>query len=162
MTTGGERDDVPPEPALEVVVRSPEIQDAEPIRSAPISGAATSSQGGIELLADDLVDPATVARHMEVVRQVKDRLGDQRGGSEWEPIKILLEGDRNSDKMNSLDRTPKITRSALLPSVCQNHVATGVLLVLGTNTTSNLNTHAPTTAETTRKPAVQRGRLDQV
>jgi hypothetical protein len=23
---------------------------------------------------------------------VKDRLGDQRGGSEWEPIKILLEG----------------------------------------------------------------------
>jgi hypothetical protein len=25
---------------------------------------------------------------------------------------------------------PKITRSALLPSVCQNHVATGVLLVL--------------------------------
>jgi hypothetical protein len=24
---------------------------------------------------------------------VKDRLGDQRGGSEWEPIKILLEGD---------------------------------------------------------------------
>jgi hypothetical protein len=27
------------------------------------------------------------------VRGVKDRLGDQRGGSEWEPIKILLEGD---------------------------------------------------------------------
>jgi hypothetical protein len=25
--------------------------------------------------------------------RVKDRLGDQRGGSEWEPIKILLEGD---------------------------------------------------------------------
>jgi hypothetical protein len=24
---------------------------------------------------------------------VKDRLGDQREGSEWEPIKILLEGD---------------------------------------------------------------------
>jgi hypothetical protein len=24
---------------------------------------------------------------------VQDRLGDQRGGSEWEPIKILLEGD---------------------------------------------------------------------
>jgi hypothetical protein len=24
---------------------------------------------------------------------LKDRLGDQRGGSEWEPIKILLEGD---------------------------------------------------------------------
>jgi hypothetical protein len=30
-------------------------------------------------------------------------------------------------------------------------------MVLGANTTNNLNTHAPTTAETTRKPAVQRG-----
>jgi hypothetical protein len=27
---------------------------------------------------------------------------------------------------------PKNTRSALLPFVCQNHIATGVLLVLGT------------------------------
>jgi hypothetical protein len=71
MTAGGERDDVPPESALEVVVRSPEIQDAEPIRSAPISGAATSSRGGIELLADDLVDPATAARHMEAMRQAE-------------------------------------------------------------------------------------------
>jgi hypothetical protein len=48
----------------------------------------------------------------------------ERGGSEWEPIKNLLEGDRNSNMMNLLGRTPKITRSALLPSVCQNHVAT--------------------------------------
>jgi hypothetical protein len=30
-TTGGEGDDALPEPALEVVVHSPEIQDAEPI-----------------------------------------------------------------------------------------------------------------------------------
>jgi hypothetical protein len=65
--TGGEDDDAQPEPALEVVVRSPEIQDVETIRSAPISGAATSSRGGLELLADDLVDPATVARHLEAV-----------------------------------------------------------------------------------------------
>jgi hypothetical protein len=70
-TGGGERDDVPPEPALEVVVHSPEIQDAEPIRLAPMSEAATSSRGGIELLADDLVDPATVARHLEAVRQAE-------------------------------------------------------------------------------------------
>jgi hypothetical protein len=56
-TAGGERDDVPPEPALEVVIRSPEIQDAEPIRSAPMSGAATSSRGGLELLADDCDAP---------------------------------------------------------------------------------------------------------
>jgi uncharacterized membrane protein len=60
-----------PEPALEVVLRSPEIQDAEPICSAPMTEAATSSRGGIELLADDLVDPATVARHLEAVRQVE-------------------------------------------------------------------------------------------
>jgi hypothetical protein len=67
----GERDDVLSEAALEVVVRSPEIQDAEPIRSAPMSGAVTSSRGGTELLADDLVDPATVARHMEAMRQAE-------------------------------------------------------------------------------------------
>jgi hypothetical protein len=70
-TTGGEGEDTLPEPALEVVVRSPEIQDAEPICSAPMSGAATSSRCGIELLADDLVDPATVARHMEAMHQAE-------------------------------------------------------------------------------------------
>jgi hypothetical protein len=69
--TGGEGDAALPEPALQVVVRSPEIQDAEPIRSAPITEAATSSRGGIELLAYDLVDPATVARHLEAVRQAE-------------------------------------------------------------------------------------------
>jgi hypothetical protein len=69
-TAGGE-DAALPEPALEVVVRSPQIQDAEPIRSAPMTEAATSSRGGIELLADDLVDPAMVARHLEAVRQAE-------------------------------------------------------------------------------------------
>jgi hypothetical protein len=69
--TREERDDVLPESNLEVVVRSSEIQDAEPIRSAPMSGAATSSRGGIELLADDLVDPAVVARHLEAMRQAE-------------------------------------------------------------------------------------------
>jgi hypothetical protein len=52
---------------------------------------------------------------------------------------------------------PKITRSGLLHSVCQNNVGTGVLLVLGTNTTSNLNSYTHTTEETTREPAVWRG-----
>jgi hypothetical protein len=33
--------------------------------------AAASSRGGVELLADDLVDPATAARHLEVVRQAE-------------------------------------------------------------------------------------------
>jgi hypothetical protein len=71
VATGGEEAAVAPEAALEVVVRSPEIQDTEPIRSAPMTEAATSSRGGVELLADDLVDPATVARHLEAVRQVE-------------------------------------------------------------------------------------------
>jgi hypothetical protein len=33
--------------------------------------AATNSRGGVELLADDLVDPATVARHLDAVRQAE-------------------------------------------------------------------------------------------
>jgi hypothetical protein len=70
-TSGGEGDDMLPEPALEVVVCSQEIQDTEPIRSAPMTETATSSRGGTELLIDDLVDPATVARHLEAVRQAE-------------------------------------------------------------------------------------------
>jgi hypothetical protein len=69
-TEGGEAT-VPPEVALEVAIRSPEIQDAEPICSAPMTEATASSRGGVELLADDLVDPATVARHLEAVRQAE-------------------------------------------------------------------------------------------
>jgi uncharacterized membrane protein len=65
------RDEVLPDSSLEVVVRSPEIQDAEPIRLAPMSGTSKTSRGGIELLADDLVDPAAVARHLEAMRQAE-------------------------------------------------------------------------------------------
>jgi uncharacterized membrane protein len=57
--------DALPEASLDVVVRSPEIQDAEPIRSAPMSEAAATSRNGLELLADDLINPATVARNLE-------------------------------------------------------------------------------------------------
>jgi hypothetical protein len=64
-------DDALPEASLEVVVRSPEIQDAEPIRSASMSEAAATSRGGLELLADDLVDPATVARNLESMRRAE-------------------------------------------------------------------------------------------
>jgi hypothetical protein len=71
VAVGGEEAAALPEATLEVVVRSPEIQDAEPIRSAPMTEAATSSRGGVELLADDLVNPATVARHLEAVRQAE-------------------------------------------------------------------------------------------
>jgi hypothetical protein len=61
------RDDVLPESSLEVVVHSPEIQDAELILSALMSEAAATSRGGLELLADDLVDPATIARNLEAM-----------------------------------------------------------------------------------------------
>jgi hypothetical protein len=64
-------DEVLPESSLEVVVRSPEIQDAKPIRSVPMSGAATTNRGGIELLADDLVDPAAVARYLEAMHRAE-------------------------------------------------------------------------------------------
>jgi hypothetical protein len=57
--------------ALEVAIRSPEIQDAEPIRSAPMTEATASSRGGIELLADDLIEPATVAKHLEAIRRAE-------------------------------------------------------------------------------------------
>jgi hypothetical protein len=33
-----------------------------------MSGAATTNRGGIELLADDLVDPAAVACNLETMR----------------------------------------------------------------------------------------------
>jgi hypothetical protein len=56
---------------MDVVVRSPEIQNAEPIRSAPMSEAATTSRGRLELLADDLVDPAVVARNLESMRRAE-------------------------------------------------------------------------------------------
>jgi hypothetical protein len=58
-------DDALPESSMDVVFRSPEIQDAEPIRSAPMSEAVATSRGGLELLADDLVDPAVVPQTLE-------------------------------------------------------------------------------------------------
>jgi uncharacterized membrane protein len=71
MAAGGEGVTTSPEVALEVAIRSPKIQDAEPIHSAPMTEATASSRGGIELLADDLVDPATVAKHLEAIRQAE-------------------------------------------------------------------------------------------
>jgi hypothetical protein len=70
-SAGGEAVTTSPEVALEVAIRSPEIQDAEPIRSAPMTEATTSSRGGIELLADDLIEPAMVAKHLEAIRQAE-------------------------------------------------------------------------------------------
>jgi hypothetical protein len=59
-------------------------------------------------------------------RQMKDRSGDQRGGgSELEPIKILLQRENSAYTPNSQPRIP--TR------VCQGHVVTTDLPTLGTN-----------------------------
>jgi hypothetical protein len=71
VAAGREGVTTPPEVALEVAIRSPEIQDAEPIRSAPMTEATASSSGGIELLANDLVEPATVAKHLEAIHQAE-------------------------------------------------------------------------------------------
>jgi hypothetical protein len=61
---------------------------------------------------------------------VKDAYGEPERGSEWEPIKILLEGDENSNKTNAASNTSL----RLTTKVGQAHVATGVPLDLGTNT----------------------------
>jgi hypothetical protein len=71
VAVGGEGVTTSPEVALEVAIRSPEIQDAEPIRSAPMTEATASSRGGIELLADDLVEPTMVAKHLEAILQAE-------------------------------------------------------------------------------------------
>jgi hypothetical protein len=60
-------DDPLPEASMDVAVRSPEIQDAEPIRSALMSEGAQTSRGGLELLSDDLIHPAMVARNLETM-----------------------------------------------------------------------------------------------
>jgi hypothetical protein len=70
-SAGGEAVTTSPEVALDVAIRSPEIHDTEPIRSAPMTEATASSRGGIELLADDLIEPVMVAKHLEVIRQAE-------------------------------------------------------------------------------------------
>jgi uncharacterized membrane protein len=64
-------DDALPETSMDVVVLSLEIQDAELIRSEPMSETATTSRGGLELLADDLIDPTTVTRNLESMRRAE-------------------------------------------------------------------------------------------
>jgi hypothetical protein len=80
--------------------------------------------------------------YLSLDKLLKDRYGDQRGRSEWEPIKILLEGDGDSNKTN----TASNTRLRLTTQVGQAHAATGVLLDLVTNKlpseTKHTNTHS--------------------
>jgi hypothetical protein len=70
------------------------------------------------------------AKRSHRVETLKDRYDEPaRGGSEWEPIKILLEGDRDSNKTNTTSKS----RLRLTTQVGQVHAATEVLLDLGTN-----------------------------
>jgi hypothetical protein len=69
---------------------------------------------------------------------LNDRLGEPERGSEWEPIKNLLEGDRKSNKMNTT--TKHVFDSTT--QVGQDHIATRVLLVLGTNNSTKHSKHS--------------------
>jgi hypothetical protein len=62
------RDDTLSESSMDVVIRSLEIQDAKPIRSAPMSKTTAVSPDGLKLLADDLINPTAVARNLESMR----------------------------------------------------------------------------------------------
>jgi hypothetical protein len=87
--TEEERDNILPESNLEVVVRSLEIQDAEPIHSASMSGTATTSRGGIELVADNLVDPAANGK---VVAHKVGKMKEERGWNQpiWVPKEVII------------------------------------------------------------------------
>jgi hypothetical protein len=51
--------------STDVVVCEPSIEEVAPIRSSPMPEVASSRHGGLELLDDDLIDPAVVALNME-------------------------------------------------------------------------------------------------
>jgi hypothetical protein len=70
------------------------------------------------------------ALHTEQVPPERPIRQTREGGSEWEPIKNLLEGDESSNTMN----TASNTRLRLTTQIGQAHVATRVPLDLGTNT----------------------------
>jgi hypothetical protein len=68
-------------------------------------------------------------------------------------LKLQQDELARSDPQNHTLRTSTFR----LPKPCSHWIATGPR-----NKHSNLNSYAPRIAETTREPAVQRGRLDQV
>jgi hypothetical protein len=57
--------DPQPEAGTEVVIREAMIEDAAPLRSAPMPETGTSSRGGLKLLDDELIDPTFVSLSME-------------------------------------------------------------------------------------------------
>jgi hypothetical protein len=63
--------DALPGVSKDVVVREPEIQDVAPIRSTPMAEVKSTSHGGLELLVDDPVHPAVVARNLELMHRTE-------------------------------------------------------------------------------------------
>jgi hypothetical protein len=58
-----------PGAGTDVVVHELIIEEAVPIRSAPMPEETSSSHGGLELLDDNLIDPVVVAQSMESWRR---------------------------------------------------------------------------------------------
>jgi hypothetical protein len=49
--------------------------------------------------------PKKKAKKTKTAESLKDCYGKPERESEWEPIKIILEGDRGSNKMNTASNT---------------------------------------------------------
>jgi hypothetical protein len=73
---------------------------------------------------------AVVAATVVAAGHLMDRNREPERGSEREPIKILLERDAFSNKTNT--GNPQ-TSPTCTTQVCQDHIVTGVLLILRTN-----------------------------
>jgi hypothetical protein len=71
-----------------------------------------------------LVQHAGATRSAPPPNRLKDQLGDQIGGSEWEPIKILLQRENSAYTPNSQPR--------IATRVCQSHVVIKDVPTLGT------------------------------
>jgi hypothetical protein len=67
----GAHDDALSGASTEVVVREPGIQDVAPICSAPMAEATSTCRSVLELLVDDIVDSAIVARNLELMRHAE-------------------------------------------------------------------------------------------
>jgi hypothetical protein len=118
---------------------APNARKRQHMRMAPPRPAETNASHDDDAAEKTLKE----CTHSSKASGVKDRYGEpETGGSEWELIKILLEGDGDSNKTN----TASNTRLRLTTQVGQAHVATGVPLDLGTNTQpsepKHTNTHS--------------------
>jgi hypothetical protein len=69
--------------STDVVVHEPEIEEATQIRSAPMLETTSTSRGGLELLDDNLIDPAVVTLSMESMRHIEQWIKVRCGYPEW-------------------------------------------------------------------------------